>query len=456
MLKLPPLGSLKSQKMNVLFVGPHPDDVELGAGGTVKKFTNQGWNVFILVITKSRDPIAAKNRKAEALEAANILGVDKQAVSFLNFPDGQLNQLNAKTIQDEIYFHISSIEPHLIFGPADIDQHDDHIVVNHALKQAGRTVGLLLYHVHHHVKWKKITKEVCVDVTEFWNVKVDACLAHKTEVDRGSITRERLDEIKNRSTIEQKVYEFFNICMPVGYSDADYFRYVNQINNESFSLFWIEALNLHNASEISLNFVVPTVMRSGPPLEAEGRNRLKGKLRTFFPNMEIDEINRDKYSEVHMLSHLFKSENCLFCGGPYANLWTLRFIHRYPLFKFRKNQYIRLESLQDTDGMVEANSYYPGFAAKPDQECGVLIVMWGWGRPNLETPATIYAAGLSRNGTFGSYLLLCDPPQKIHEALLLAKTNRNAGIQVNFIVEVSGKPRTINDIKITKIDYLSL
>ena len=38
--------------MNILAIGPHPDDIEIGCGGTLIKYSQKGHNVFLLIITK--------------------------------------------------------------------------------------------------------------------------------------------------------------------------------------------------------------------------------------------------------------------------------------------------------------------------------------------------------------------------------------------------------------------
>jgi LmbE family N-acetylglucosaminyl deacetylase len=42
-----------------LFVGAHPDDIELGAGGTVARLTDAGWNVWLCILTSESDTSVA-------------------------------------------------------------------------------------------------------------------------------------------------------------------------------------------------------------------------------------------------------------------------------------------------------------------------------------------------------------------------------------------------------------
>ena len=67
-----------------LFVGPHPDDIEIGAGGLVSKLVRSGAEVYYLICCDggcgSMDKCAnvldiAKKRKQEAIDAGKFLGV---------------------------------------------------------------------------------------------------------------------------------------------------------------------------------------------------------------------------------------------------------------------------------------------------------------------------------------------------------------------------------------------
>ena len=79
---------------NYLFIGPHPDDIEIGAGSTIAKLVSLGKKVSFLICLDGRfgldyaphgtTPEALIDiRKKESIEAANLLGVTD--VYFLGF-----------------------------------------------------------------------------------------------------------------------------------------------------------------------------------------------------------------------------------------------------------------------------------------------------------------------------------------------------------------------------------
>ena len=80
-----------------LFVGPHPDDIEIGAGATVAALAAQGKNICFLICTDGRygttnmpDTVSEEaliaTRKEEAIRSAAALGVND--VRFLGLSDG--------------------------------------------------------------------------------------------------------------------------------------------------------------------------------------------------------------------------------------------------------------------------------------------------------------------------------------------------------------------------------
>jgi len=60
--------------MNILAIGPHPDDIEIGCSGTLIKYAQQGHGVFLLIITKGEKGGDPETRHEEQLKAAEIMG----------------------------------------------------------------------------------------------------------------------------------------------------------------------------------------------------------------------------------------------------------------------------------------------------------------------------------------------------------------------------------------------
>ena len=122
-----------------LFVGPHPDDIEVACGGTVARLKQLGKHVTFVVVTDgsvgSIDQTLtgqqlAETRRQESLKSAKILGVEEQDVVFLNFGDG--NNYNVDEVTRSLVQCIVKFRPDVVLCPDHTvrsETHPDHINV---------------------------------------------------------------------------------------------------------------------------------------------------------------------------------------------------------------------------------------------------------------------------------------------------------------------------------------
>jgi LmbE family N-acetylglucosaminyl deacetylase len=139
-LPLPKLEQLESY----LFIGPHPDDIEVACAPTVKKLTGAGRHVRFLIVTDGRmgtaDPELwgerlAAVRRGEAAASAKLLGVTD--VAYLPFEDA--GNYTADACAREIAVQIALLKPDAVFAPdPDViaEFHADHIKAGQAVKYA--------------------------------------------------------------------------------------------------------------------------------------------------------------------------------------------------------------------------------------------------------------------------------------------------------------------------------
>ncbi|MFA6394276.1 MAG: PIG-L deacetylase family protein [Patescibacteria group bacterium] len=117
------------QKM--LIIAPHPDDEVLGCGGTIKKYSKAGDEVFLCVVTKAYPPEWSKsfikNRAKEVVAANNILGIKK--TFFLDFPTVKLDTVPQKELNEAILSVIKIVKPRIVYLPHCGDINKDHRLV---------------------------------------------------------------------------------------------------------------------------------------------------------------------------------------------------------------------------------------------------------------------------------------------------------------------------------------
>lgn len=133
----------------VLCVQPHPDDNEIGMGGTVAVLAQKGCEIHYLTVTNGdqgnidRTATAkqtAETRRAETEAAGRCLGAT--GFHFLEHGDGTLNDVLALSV--EIASVIRAVQPEAVFGPdpwLPYEGHYDHIVTGRALANAFQMSG---------------------------------------------------------------------------------------------------------------------------------------------------------------------------------------------------------------------------------------------------------------------------------------------------------------------------
>lgn len=181
-------------KLDILAIGSHPDDVELGCGATLAKEISLGKTVGIVDLTRGELGTrgSAKIRDKEAAEAAKILGVKIR--ENLSLPDGFFT--NNKMNQLALIKLLRKYRPEIVLCNAVEDRHIDHSkgskLVSDAcflsgLRKVETTIGNELQqywrpkHVYHYIQWKNLDPDFVVDVTGFIDKKISAIEAYRSQ-----------------------------------------------------------------------------------------------------------------------------------------------------------------------------------------------------------------------------------------------------------------------------------
>ncbi|TLP79616.1 bacillithiol biosynthesis deacetylase BshB1 [Maribacter sp. ACAM166] len=181
-------------KLDILVFGAHPDDAELGAGGTIAKEISLGKKVGIIDLTRGELGTrgSAEIRDKESAAAGKILGVTVR--ENLKFRDGFF--LNNEVHQMEIIKIIRKYRPHTILCNAIDDRHIDHGKASKLVSDACFLSGLRRIEtrigvesqqewrpklVYHYIQWKNLTPDFVVDISDFIAVKTGAILAYSSQ-----------------------------------------------------------------------------------------------------------------------------------------------------------------------------------------------------------------------------------------------------------------------------------
>lgn len=181
-------------KVDILAFAAHPDDIELSASGTLMKHIAQGKTVGIVDLTRgelgSRGTI--ETRKEEAAHAAEIMGVSARVNLALKDGFFEHNEENLLKIVEQIRY----FKPEIVLANAVEDRHPDHGRASKLVSDACFLAGLVKVKTYfssdkqephrprlvlHYIQDRYIKPDILIDVTDFYDRKMEAILAYKTQ-----------------------------------------------------------------------------------------------------------------------------------------------------------------------------------------------------------------------------------------------------------------------------------
>ena len=174
--------------MNVLAIGAHFDDVELGCGGTLARFAAAADHVFVYVPTVSgfanhynQTVRSSDVALAEAHEAMKVLGVTELICG--KFQTLEVEFVDALNVEILRIMEEKKIDLVLSHWPGDI--HHDHQAVGRASIHACRHVPRqLLFRSNWYHSTADFRGNFYVDITQTWEAKKQAIEAHASELER--------------------------------------------------------------------------------------------------------------------------------------------------------------------------------------------------------------------------------------------------------------------------------
>ena len=170
-----------SQQRVVLAIGAHPDDIELGCGGTLAKFKDMGYKVFGIVMTTGEEGLVNSGKSGQRIKeaklGAKILGLDNLWV--YNFKDTELSKFINK-MKNEIEKKINEVGADLIITQSPYDTHQDHKAVFEATKIAARGPKTLICYEDVSTE-PQFVPNYFVDITDYIDDKIQAIKSHRTQ-----------------------------------------------------------------------------------------------------------------------------------------------------------------------------------------------------------------------------------------------------------------------------------
>lgn len=181
-------------KLDILVLAAHPDDAELGCGGTIAKQVSLGRKVGVIDFTRgelgTRGTVVTRDQEAQ--ESARILGLSVR--ENLNFRDGFFQ--NDESHQREVIRIIRKYQPEIVIANAIYDRHPDHGKGSSLSFESCFYAGLTKIetkdngvnqsawrpkHLYHFIQSQLLPPDFVVDVSDFWDTKMKSVRAFKTQ-----------------------------------------------------------------------------------------------------------------------------------------------------------------------------------------------------------------------------------------------------------------------------------
>ena len=178
------------EPLDLLAVGAHPDDVDLGVGGLLHKYARQGRRVGILDLTRGEmgSRGTPEERDMEAQTAAGILGAVVRDNACL--PDGAV--ANTSEQQHRVISFIRQYRPRILLATMEKDRHPDHHAAHALVRDAAYFSGLrkietgcapyrppYIYYFHPYEEARM--PDFIIDISDDFEAKLSALRAHASQ-----------------------------------------------------------------------------------------------------------------------------------------------------------------------------------------------------------------------------------------------------------------------------------
>lgn len=177
---------IKASRKNVLFVGAHPDDIELGCLGTIMKYVDEGRSITCIIASDGEGAkIQGKkiNRRQESIKTLTGAGVKEKSIIFLGIPDTMLHSHERKIFKQ---VEDTCINQRIgrVFMHSAKDRHQDHRAIAEVVQGAARFVpDQLLYETNSSTREDFIPQHY-VEIGPYISKKVKLLKHHESQQDK--------------------------------------------------------------------------------------------------------------------------------------------------------------------------------------------------------------------------------------------------------------------------------
>jgi bacillithiol biosynthesis deacetylase BshB1 len=208
-----------TDSVDVMAFGPHPDDVELGCGGTLIKLTDLGYSVVLVDLTEGEMSTrgTVETRRQEAAQASDLLGA--VARENLGLEDGNIR--NSQQARHRVVTVVRNYRPRMVLVPYYRDRHPDHYHASELLYDAVFLAGLRRLETGqesyrpekfaYYMRWYEFDPTFIVDISNEFERKMEAIAVYASQ-----FSAEDASFAQTRLTSPQHQWEIVHRCAYYG------------------------------------------------------------------------------------------------------------------------------------------------------------------------------------------------------------------------------------------------
>jgi LmbE family N-acetylglucosaminyl deacetylase len=176
---------MKNSPKRVLVLAPHTDDAELGCGGTLSRFIEEGSEIFVAAFSTAEESLPPGSPRGllrgEFLAAMNSMTIPESNTRVFDFPVRRLSYHRQEVLEELVKLR-KEIDPEMVFLPSGNDLHQDHQVVHGEGLRVFKERNTWAYEL----PWNQIEFTAQAFVTlqrKNLNVKWEALQAYKSQLE---------------------------------------------------------------------------------------------------------------------------------------------------------------------------------------------------------------------------------------------------------------------------------
>lgn len=185
--------------MNILAIGAHPDDIELGCGGTLLKASRQGHNVYMYTLTRGGSAGQVIRRANELVNSAKSIGATCLWID--DYEDSKVYL--TKELINSIEFFIKKTKADIVYTHPLLDNHHDHRAIAQATMEAGRFIPNIFG--YENPSTRNFNPTMYYDITETIDAKVKLINLHESQESKIFLNSNSVKGLSEHRAIQTRI-----------------------------------------------------------------------------------------------------------------------------------------------------------------------------------------------------------------------------------------------------------